>query len=322
MIPLLKEIAEQSKRSILLELRGGAKTVTELVNATGMKQPNVSNHLARLRAKGLVKANKVGRQVYYSLGGPSVESALLQFVEQTSPEAMPRVHLEEISKQYARAAVSGDEAHCTRMVDQLIRQGVPLVRIYHQVLGDGMGFVGKWYEVEAIDVGQEHIASAITERMMARVVHFAPPIRNAAQTCLIGCVAGNWHSIGPRMISDYLRLCGWKAIYLGANVPTSSFGTAIKEHKPDLVLLSVAFEEDRDEAVQATRTIAQMRGEGQKFFVGVGGKQALVDPDEFIRAGADFTAANLMVFAEEVLPRIENGNPLPYGVFLNHKKVD
>lgn len=323
MISLLKEMAEPSKQRILLELRGGPMSVGDLVRVTGMKQPNISNHLARLRARGIVKANKIGRQVFYSLANPSIESALMQYVDASSPDATPRLQFEEVAKQYARAAVNGDEATCTRLIDQLIRQGVPLVRVYQQVISEAMMFIGRWYEVEAIDVGQEHIASAITERMMARVVHYAPPIRATSDTALIGCVAGNWHSIGPRMISDYLRLCGWRAVYLGANVPTESFTTAIKEHEPKLVLISCAFDEDRPETCEALNAIRAFRSDkGHKFLIGVGGRQASIDPETFVRAGADFTAANLIVFAEEVLPRIENGNPLPLGIFLNHKKID
>lgn len=244
MMSLLREIAEPSKRQILMELRSGPRSVSELVDATSLKQPNVSNHLAKLRNRGLVKASKIGRQVYYSLATPEVEAALIGFDRGEEEDSQSNASLDDLSKQYARAAIAGNEAACTKIVDQLIRQSVPLVRIYQQVLAEAMRYVGKWYEVEAIDVGQEHLASAITERMMARVVHFAPPTRNAAKTAIVGCVAGNYHSLGARMISDFMRLAGWKTLFLGPNVPNESFLSAIKEHHPSLILISVAFEGD------------------------------------------------------------------------------
>lgn len=322
MINVLKEIAEPSKRQILIELRGGPKSVNELVGATGMKQPNVSNHLAKLRHKGIVNANKIGRQVYYSLSGPDIEATLAGMIDQPNPEVAPKLNFDEIAKQYARAAIAGDENVCAKIIDQQIRQHVPLVRIYQQVLGEAMLYIGKWYEVAAIDVGQEHLASAITERMMGRVVHYAPPIRTTTKTAVIGCVAGNYHSIGPRMISDYLRLSGWKAFYLGANTPTESFMSSIAEHHPKLVLLSVAFEEDRQTAVDLIAKLRESLSGNNSFLIGVGGRQASLQADEFISAGADFTAASLMIFAEEILPRLEGGQLANLGVFLNHKKLD
>ena len=38
--------------------------VGDIVVATGLRQPNVSNHLSRMRASGVVKSSKVGREVF------------------------------------------------------------------------------------------------------------------------------------------------------------------------------------------------------------------------------------------------------------------
>ena len=42
-------------------LRVGRKSVSELVHLTHLKQPNVSNHLAKMREQGLVRAERSGR---------------------------------------------------------------------------------------------------------------------------------------------------------------------------------------------------------------------------------------------------------------------
>jgi len=303
MFSIIKEMAEPSKRQILLELRTGPKSVNELVDLTGLKQPNVSNHLSKLRTKGLIKAMKIGRQVFYSLANPEVEAALVGLIDRPNEDPVQKIDLDIITKQYARAAVNGDEQACTKFIDQLIRNGTPLISIYQNVLAEAMGFVGKWYEVEAIDIGQEHLASAITERMMARVVHYAPPVRSADRIAVTGCVAGNQHTIGARMISDFMRLSGWRVLYLGANTPLESFLSMIKEHKPSLVLLSVAFTSDRQEVIRALTEFGQLDNR-KTFKVGIGGGQVRHEPEVFLKAGADFTAPNLSVFAEEILPKI------------------
>lgn len=62
-----------------------AATVTELARRTGLRQTNISNHLARLRADGLVKAHRRGRLMEYRLANATVA----QLVESISVLAGP-----------------------------------------------------------------------------------------------------------------------------------------------------------------------------------------------------------------------------------------
>jgi len=60
-------IAEQQRREILVLLRAGEGTVTDLAHELGMTQPGASKHLRVLREVGLVRDRKVGRQRRYGL---------------------------------------------------------------------------------------------------------------------------------------------------------------------------------------------------------------------------------------------------------------
>lgn len=73
---LFRGFADPSRLAILEALRDGALTVSEIVEATGLTQPNVSNHLGCLRDCGLVTATQQGRFVYYALSDPRVEQLL------------------------------------------------------------------------------------------------------------------------------------------------------------------------------------------------------------------------------------------------------
>jgi DNA-binding transcriptional ArsR family regulator len=57
---------------IMQVLMGGPAAVSELVEATGASQPNVSNHLRVLRGQGLVRSERVGRRAIYELRDASV----------------------------------------------------------------------------------------------------------------------------------------------------------------------------------------------------------------------------------------------------------
>jgi DNA-binding transcriptional ArsR family regulator len=80
-------LAERSRRALLENLRNGQKAVTELLCATQLKQPNVSNHRAKMRMQGIVRAERIGRQVYYPVAMPFADVLLRMYKYASSPEA-------------------------------------------------------------------------------------------------------------------------------------------------------------------------------------------------------------------------------------------
>jgi DNA-binding transcriptional ArsR family regulator len=69
---LFRGFADPSRLGILVALRNGPLTVSEIVEATHLSQPNVSNHLGCLRDCGLVAAEQQGRYVTYHLSDDRV----------------------------------------------------------------------------------------------------------------------------------------------------------------------------------------------------------------------------------------------------------
>ncbi|HYR06568.1 MAG TPA: metalloregulator ArsR/SmtB family transcription factor [Longimicrobium sp.] len=67
-----KTLGETARLRLLNVLREGEKTVTELVEATGLGQANVSKHLQLLHSMGFVLRRKSGLNVYYSLADEDV----------------------------------------------------------------------------------------------------------------------------------------------------------------------------------------------------------------------------------------------------------
>jgi DNA-binding transcriptional ArsR family regulator len=64
---LLRSIGSTHRLMILCLLMDGAKTVTEICEAVGARQSLVSQHLTRLRLDGLVRAERQGHFVHYSM---------------------------------------------------------------------------------------------------------------------------------------------------------------------------------------------------------------------------------------------------------------
>jgi DNA-binding transcriptional ArsR family regulator len=66
-------VAEASRRRLLDVLGTGEATVSELVDRLGLRQPQVSKHLAVLRAVGLVLVRVDGRRHWYRVNGPGLK---------------------------------------------------------------------------------------------------------------------------------------------------------------------------------------------------------------------------------------------------------
>lgn len=73
---ICQALADPKRILILYALAEGPRRVTDLVEALGIPQPTLSNHLKTLRDRGLVIAEREGASVYYSLADRRVIEAL------------------------------------------------------------------------------------------------------------------------------------------------------------------------------------------------------------------------------------------------------
>ncbi|WP_267177771.1 ArsR/SmtB family transcription factor [Sneathiella aquimaris] len=72
----LKAMAHESRLLILCLLANGEKSVIELEKRLSMRQPAVSQQLARLRADDLVHARREGKTIYYSIANSEVQAII------------------------------------------------------------------------------------------------------------------------------------------------------------------------------------------------------------------------------------------------------
>ena len=87
----LKALAHESRLIILCILAEGEKSVSELEHELSLRQPTVSQQLARLRADGLVSTRRDGKVIYYSLAsrrGARHHRRDLRRVLQEGPQAL------------------------------------------------------------------------------------------------------------------------------------------------------------------------------------------------------------------------------------------
>ena len=94
---LLRALAAPVRISIVLELQEAERCVHELVEALGVAQPLISQHLRVLKAAGVVHGERHGREVVYRLVDEHLAHIVVDAV----------IHVEEGGGSTARTAVAG-----------------------------------------------------------------------------------------------------------------------------------------------------------------------------------------------------------------------
>ena len=72
----LKGLANENRLVVLCALAEGEKNVSELEKILGIRQPTLSQQLARLRADNLVSTRRESKQIYYSIASDEAELLL------------------------------------------------------------------------------------------------------------------------------------------------------------------------------------------------------------------------------------------------------
>jgi len=87
MADVFKALASEPRRRMLNHLAGGPMTVGEIAEKFEMELPSISKHLSILREAGLIRQQKRGQFILYSLAADHVANTLYGFLSPFCPEA-------------------------------------------------------------------------------------------------------------------------------------------------------------------------------------------------------------------------------------------
>lgn len=94
-----KTLASPKRLEILNSLKDGEKTVSELVDILGVPKANVSQHLAVMRHKGILKTRREGVNIYYSVSNAKVIQACVLMREVLTEQMQEKSKLIDIVAQ-------------------------------------------------------------------------------------------------------------------------------------------------------------------------------------------------------------------------------
>jgi methanogenic corrinoid protein MtbC1 len=256
--------------AILRALAVGEKSVTGLVHATGLSQPNVSNHLARLREKGLVSSERQGRHVVYRVGSAGLAQVSLAAGEPAPEDRLP---VDEVLAQFWDAALTLREEEAARVAHRAAAAGMGWKQLYLEIFVPTLVRVGEAWERNELSVATEHLLTGMVARLLHRLsvaLPEAPPA--GAPTALVGCVEGELHTLGGRIVSDFLMAQGWRVWYLNGYLPMEHLLEGVNRHLPNAVVLCISMEACGAALYRTVERLRQWRGEQPLPLLVAGGR--------------------------------------------------
>lgn len=120
--------------------------------------------------------------------------------------------------------------------------------------------IGRQWQQNQISVAQEHMATALSQTLMAQFAGRANAEPDKGLRVLLACSAGNHHTMGLRMVADAFELGGWTADFLGANLPPDALFKQIRASRPDVVAFSVSLPQQLQGLRQSVSTLRDTLG--------------------------------------------------------------
>lgn len=159
----------------------------------------------------------------------------------------------QVERLYA-LLVEGDELDARQLIDRL-REGMiePLV-LCEELFAPTLRQIGEAWAEGRISVAVEHRASAICERLVARLaIH---PRGRPRGVCLVTTPPGEQHGLPAAMAALVLRADRWQVHHLGTEVPTGDLIEMARHLSAALVVLSTT---EPEAAAGAKDTADQVR---------------------------------------------------------------
>lgn len=214
----------------------------------------------------------------------------------------PSTSLADLGRSYSAAIEGGDATTARAIIGMALVDGTPALAILTHVISPAMTRIGELWERNQITVADEHLATAITQGVMALVypsLYDRPPL--SAERILLACVEGDQHVLGLRMIADVLEGHGYEVIFLGPDLPLGALLASVERHQPQVVALGATAPSS---GVTLLHTVAQLRAQRPDMAIIVGGRsvpEQLCDGDPGVEVVSD--AAQAISAVERALER-------------------
>lgn len=132
--------------------------------------------------------------------------------------------------------VEGNKSNCSRIVENLLNDGISIIDIYIELFQKSLYRIGKLWDHNELSIPEEHLATNIIASLIEKFALEPHTIRD--EKAIVTCIDKEFHEIGARMVAKIFEYNGFKTYYLGASVPAKEIIKYIRQIEPNVIAIS------------------------------------------------------------------------------------
>jgi methanogenic corrinoid protein MtbC1 len=177
--------------------------------------------------------------------------------------------LDAVRQAFMDALMARDSHRARAVIDRALSDGADPASLDLEVLSAAINAFGELWADGEVSVAHEHFVTGITEGVMALLASRMRTAPVGGRLALVACPSGERHSLGARLISDFLEAEGWEVLALGADTPARDLLELVADEQPDVVCLSVTLPQHIERAFELLGALTTV---DPQPFLAVGGQ--------------------------------------------------
>jgi diguanylate cyclase (GGDEF)-like protein len=147
----------------------------------------------------------------------------------------------DLSSRFGEALRAGDPKRADAIAVAALEAGMEVATVQARVIAPAMRWIGELWQHGSANVGDEHLATAITQEVLGRLFTTALQSQpRSRERVMLAAVQGEHHVLGLRMAADVLEGAGFDVLYLGADMPLPALLETCSAHTPAALGFSVS----------------------------------------------------------------------------------
>ena len=216
-------------------------------------------------------------------------------------------------------AVEGEIDQVSELVDSYINDGKSVKDVLLKMFMPSLVNIGDLWKKGLLNIAEEHLAVTVTLSQIERLTQSLVPNGEIIGTAAICTPVGEKHFIGPKVVSELMRLSGWNVHFLGTEMPPEDLIQFLGEKEIDLLVLSITLEQNLPAVLEIVKAVKSM----DKSVVTMLGGSGVDNIDENLISDVDIISSDVSSAIIEASRLVSsttlNGNLEDYLSFIGEK---
>ena len=203
------------------------------------------------------------------------------------------MNMPPLKDQLLETLIASNRKGADELIDRILAEGMTLEHVIMDVVSPALSDLGKLWENKSVSLAQNFVAVRTLEDFMQRYQPSADtgqPIPSQGPV-VIGNIEDDFHGLGRRIVTTFLRAAGWQIHDLGNDVTAEQFVDKALEEQATVVAAS-AMTQTSAMNIRKLRDLIDARGLRDRLKLAVGGAVFNWRPDLVAEVGGDGTTQN------------------------------